>query len=441
MSLLIKNGTIVTMNPQREVIKGDVLAEEDQLIQVGGCAGIKADTTINAAGKIVIPGLIQSHVHLCQVLFRGMADDMELLDWLNRRIWPLENAHDEDSLYYSSLLGCAELLRGGTTAVIDMGTVKHTSAVFEAAAQSGIRYLGGKCMMDLGDQNAGLLSEDTVASITESVDLLRKWDGTSNGRLHYAFCPRFVPSCSETLLTEVKKLSKQYGVPVHTHASENRSEIEIVQKQHGLRNIVYLDRLGLCDEHLILAHCIHIDEQEQDILSRKRVNAVHCPSANLKLASGIAPIPKLLEKGTNVSLGADGAPCNNNLSMFVEMRLAALIQKPLYGPAVMPAQTVLEMATLGGAEAMGMKDRLGSLEPGKKADIVIVDIDKWHNRPTGAADVYAQLVYQVQTQDVYCTIVDGKVRMKEGHLIGWNEEEIKSNIESAHQRVCQRAGL
>lgn len=441
MSILIKNGTIVTMNPKREVVVGDILVDQDKIKRVGDCRGVKADSVIDAQGKLVIPGLIQTHVHLCQVLFRGMADDLELLDWLNNRIWPLENAHDQDSLYYSSLLGCAELLRGGTTSIIDMATVKHTSAVFEAVAESGIRYLGGKCMMDAGGENADLLREDTITSLTESVDLLQKWNGACNGRLRYAFCPRFVPSCSELLLTEVKKLSEQYGVPVHTHAAENKTEIEMVEQQRGLRNIVYLDQLGLCNKNLILAHCIHIDQQEKEILAHKQVNVAHCPSANLKLASGIAPVPELLEKEASVSLGADGAPCNNNLSMFMEMRLAALIQKPFYGPTSMSARTVFEMATLGGARAMGMQEQLGSLEPGKKADIVLIDVDKWHTRPLGAADVYAQLVYQVQTQDVYCTIVDGKVKMKEAHLIQMSESELKQNIESAHKRVCQRAGL
>lgn len=441
MFMLIKNGTIVTMNPAREVIKGDILIEKDRIIRVGDCSGARADTVINAAGKLVIPGLIQSHVHLCQVLFRGMADDMELLDWLNKRIWPLENAHDEESLYYSSLLGCAELLRGGTTSIIDMATVKHTGAVFQAAAESGIRYLGGKCMMDAGSENAALLREDTTASITESVDLLKKWNNVCEGRLRYAFCPRFVPSCSEQLLAEVKNLSEKYRVPVHTHASENKAEIQLVEQQKGMRNIVYLNQLGLCNDNLILAHCIHVDRQEQQILAQNQVNMVHCPSANLKLASGIAPVPDLLKQGTSVSLGADGAPCNNNLSMFVEMRLAALIQKPFYGPVSMPARHVFEMATLSGARAMGMSDRLGSLEPGKKADIVLINTDKWHTRPLGAADVYAQLVYQVQTQDVCCTIVDGKIVMQEGHLLNVAEPELKPQIEQAHKRVCQRAGI
>ncbi|MDD3364897.1 MAG: 5'-deoxyadenosine deaminase, partial [Syntrophomonas sp.] len=347
MKVLIKDGLIVTMNADRQIIQGDILIEDDRISKLGDVELQPVDKTIDARGKLVIPGLIQSHVHLCQTLFRGMADDLQLLDWLNQRIWPLEAAHDEDSLYYSALLGCGELLRGGTTSVIDMGTVRHTSAIFEAASRAGIRYLGGKCMMDHGDGNAALLREETTSSLQESVDLMEKWHGRENGRLNYAFCPRFVPSCSEAMLIQIKQLADEYQVPVHTHASENKAEIELVIRERGRRNIVYLNELGLLNERLILAHCIQVNKAEKDLLTMAKVNVAHCPSCNLKLASGIAPVPEYLKRGVNVSLGADGAPANNNLSMFMEMRMAALIQKPLWGPTAMPAEEVFAMATLG----------------------------------------------------------------------------------------------
>ncbi|PKM77018.1 MAG: N-ethylammeline chlorohydrolase [Firmicutes bacterium HGW-Firmicutes-15] len=441
MKILIKDGIIVTMNAKRQIIQGDILIEDDQISQLGDVEFQQVDKTIDARGKLVIPGLIQSHVHLCQTLFRGMADDLQLLDWLNLRIWPLEAAHDEDSLYYSALLGCGELLRGGTTSVIDMGTVRHTSAIFEAVSRAGIRYLGGKCMMDHGNGNAALLTEDTTTSLQESVDLLERWHGRENGRLNYAFCPRFVPSCSEEMLLQVKQLADEYQVPVHTHASENKDEIELVIRERGRRNIVYLNDLGLLNERLILAHCIQVDKAEQNLLTTAKVNVAHCPSCNLKLASGIAPVPEYLKRGVNVSLGADGAPANNNLSMFIEMRMSALIQKPIWGPTVMPAEEVFEMATLGGARAMGLQGQIGSLEEGKKADIVVVDINKWHTCPVSAAGVYAQLVYQVQTQDVCCTIIDGKIIMEKGEFLTLDQADILQGAESSLQRVRQRAGL
>ena len=441
MSIIIRGGTLVTMDPGRTILNADIRIKDDRIAQFGKINSEQGDQVIDAEGMLVIPGLIQTHVHLCQTLFRGMANDLELLDWLNLKILPLESAHDEDSLYYSSLLGCAELLRGGTTSIIDMATVRYTDSVFTAADRAGLRYLGGKCMMDHGDKGALPLIEDTSSSLQESLDLLDRWDGKANGRLRYAFCPRFVPSCSHDLLREIAALSIQYQVPVHTHASENKAEIKLVEGERGNRNIVYLDKLGLCNEKLILAHCVHLDDEEKHILSASHANVSHCPSSNLKLASGIAPIPELISQGVNVSLGADGAPCNNNLNMFIEMRTAALIQKPLHGPTSMPAPTVFEMATLGGAKAMGLETELGSLEPGKKADIVIVDLNQGHTWPDTAADVYAQLVYQVQAQDVYCTIVDGQVLMLAGKILTIPEHETKEKTTAAWERVCSRAGI
>jgi len=441
MAIVIKGGTIVTMDLQREVLEGDLAVVGDRIAAVGDWAGAEGDQIIDARGMLVIPGLIQTHTHLCQTLFRGMGDDLELLDWLNQRIMPLEAAHDEESLYYSALLGCGELLRGGTTSIIDMGTLNHTDSIFRAVDKAGLRYLGGKCMIDNGLQPDSPLHEETEASLAESLELLQRWDGAAGGRLHYAFCPRFVPSCSEELLLGAATLAEQYGVPIHTHASENYSETVLVEEQRGQRNIIYLDRLGYCSPRLILAHCIHIDDEEKAVLATWGVNVAHCPSSNLKLASGIAPIPELMSQGARVSLGADGAPCNNNLNMFMEMRLAALLHKPRCGPTAMPARQVFEMATLNGARAMGLEQEVGSLEVGKKADIVLVDLRRWHTWPDRAADVYAQLVYQTQAADVCCTIVDGRVLMQEDRTLTINEAEVLAGSRQSWQRVKLRAGL
>lgn len=441
MAIIIRGGTIVTMNGQRQVLEADLAVDGDRIAAIGTQLDSEGDQIIDARGMLVIPGLIQTHIHLCQTLFRGMADDLELLDWLNQRILPLEAAHDEESLYYSSLLGCGELLRGGTTAIIDMGTVRHTDSIFRAAEKSGVRYLGGKCMMDHRLEADSPLHEETGASLRESQELLQRWDGQAGGRLHYTLCPRFVPSCSERLLRETGSLAEQYGVPIHTHASENYSEILLVESQRGMRNIIYLDQLGYCSPRLILAHCIHLDDREKEILSTRGVNVAHCPSSNLKLASGLAPVPELIDQGANLTIGADGAPCNNNLNMFMEMRLAALLHKPRYGPTAMPAHRVFEMATLGGAKAMGLEQEIGSLEAGKKADIVLVDLQQYHTWPDRGADVYGQLVYQAQAADVYCTMVDGRILMQAGKTVSMDEEDIRSGVRRSWQRVSQRAGL
>lgn len=285
------------------------------------------------------------------------------------------------------------------------------------------------------------LGEKTEKSIQESLDLLSKWHGQKNGRIRYAFCPRFVPSCSEELLLQVRDLAAEQQVFIHTHAAENRDEIALVEKQTGQKNIIYLNNLGLCNERLVLAHCIHISAAEKEILALSGTHVAHCPSSNLKLASGIADIPDMLNRAISVSLGADGAPCNNNMSMFMEMRLAGLIHKPFHGSTSMPAQTVFEMATLGGAKAMGMEHELGSIEVGKKADLAIVNINHWHNQPVKGANVYAQLVYQCETSDVESTIVDGKILVEKGQNISFNEPEICNRANKSLARVAKKAGV
>lgn len=439
--LLIKNGTIVTMNNTRDLIPGDLLIEDDRITAIGRVVPPDGAIVIDAAGKLVIPGLIQTHTHLCQTLFRGLADDLELLDWLKLRIWPLEGSHDQESIYYSALLGCAELLRGGTTAIVDMASVHHTSSLLTAVELAGIRYLGGKCLMDWSSDAPKSLLESKESALQESMDLWQEWEGKADSRIHYAFCPRFAVSCSDDLLRQVAALSHQHHIPVHSHASENKGEITLVENERGQRNVLYLDNLGLLNEKTILAHCIHLSPEEMNVLVKSQTNIAHCPGSNLKLGSGIARIPELLTMGARVSLGADGAPCNNNLSMFMEMRLAALIQKPLQGPRSMPAQEVFELATLGGARAMGLEAEIGSLEVGKKADIAIVAVNGWHHQPADGASVYSHLVYQASANDVYATIVDGRLLMQNGIMLGWDEEEIKKRADLSLTRTLHRAGL
>lgn len=422
--LLIKNGYIVTMNEARDEFIGDILVEGDSIVAISKEISIECENMIDATGKVVIPGLIQSHIHLTQTLFRGQGDDLELMDWLRNRIWPLEGSHTAESNYVSAKLGIAELIKGGTTSIIDMATVNHTEKIMEAIDETGFRALVGKCMMDMGDADERLM-EETRKSIDQSVELLEKWHGAAEGRITYAFAPRFVISCSEELLLEVRDLAKKYDVMIHTHASENQGEIAIVEERHGQRNIDYLHSIGLTGERLVLAHCIWLSENEMKIIAETGTKVAHCPSSNLKLASGIAKIPEMLEMGVNVSIAADGAPCNNNLDMFTEMRNASLIQKArLLDSTVMPAQTVFELATLGGAKAMCKEDEIGSLEVGKLADIVIIDQNNIHSAPTNKVNVIANIVYSTRASDVQTTIINGKVVMLDRVLTTINEAEL-----------------
>ncbi|MEW9671943.1 5'-deoxyadenosine deaminase [Ammoniphilus sp. 3BR4] len=412
MKILIKNAEIVTMNLQEEILHGDILIENDRIAGIGELGDVQADQIIDATHRTVIPGFIQTHIHLCQTLFRGQADDLELMDWLKKRIWPLEASHDAESSYYSAMLGIGELIQSGTTSIVDMETVHHANEAFQAMADSGMRVLSGKVMMDKGDEVPARLREKTNESIQASVDLLEKWHNHDQGRIQYAFCPRFVVSCTEELLIEVRDLSAQYKVRIHTHASENRGEIELVERERGMRNVVYLDHLGLANERLILAHCVWLNEEEKRIIRERGVKVSHCPGSNLKLASGIADVPGLLEGDAFVSLGADGAPCNNNLDMFNEMRLAAIIQKPHHGPTCMDAQTVFRMATIGGAKAMGLDQEIGSLEVGKKADLAILNLNGFHMYPSFGADTISRIVYSATRADVETTMVNGKIVMQ-----------------------------
>ncbi|AOZ94374.1 5'-deoxyadenosine deaminase [Paenibacillus crassostreae] len=407
--ILIKGAQVVTMNQQEEVFIGDVLIEDNVIIQIAGHIDEWYDQIIDGHGKMLLPGFIQTHIHLCQTLFRGRADDLELMDWLRTRVWPLEAAHDEESVYYSALLGIGELISSGTTTLLDMETVHHTESAFMAMDQSGIRVISGKVMMDHGTDVPTALQENTLVSLQQSVDLLEKWHGYDGGRIQYAFCPRFVVSCTEHLLTEVRDLSNQYQVKIHTHASENRGEIAMVEQERGMRNIVYLDHIGLATPRLILAHCVWLNEEEKQIIQKRGVKVTHCPGSNMKLSSGIAEIPDLMKRNISIGIGADGAPCNNNLDMFQEMRNTALIHKVDHGPTVMDAKTVLRMATMGGAEVLGLENEIGSIEVGKKADLVLLDLNDFHTFPSFDTDVYSRVVYSTTRSNVDTVIIDGKV--------------------------------
>lgn len=437
-SILIKNAEIITMNAKEDILFGDLYIVDDRIAEIGPNLSVSADKVIDASGKTVIPGFIQTHIHLCQTLFRGQADDLELLDWLKQKIWPLEASHDEESIYYSAMLGIGELLQSGTTTVVDMETVHHTEYAFQAIAESGIRALAGKVMMDKGDEVPVLLREKTSRSIQESVDLLEKWHNHDNGRIQYAFCPRFVVSCTEELLTNVRDLSAGYNVRVHTHASENANEILLVEREYGMRNVVYLDSIGLANDRLILAHCVWLDEEEKRIIKQRGVKVSHCPGSNLKLASGVAEVPSLLEKQAFVSLGADGAPCNNNLDMFNEMRLAAIIQKPVHGPTAMNARTVFRMATIGGAKAVGMEDEIGSLEPGKKADLAILNLNDFHVYPSFDIDTISRIVYSATRADVETTLVNGKILMENRKLKTVDKDIVLKEANTSIKRLINR---
>jgi len=430
-SILIKSATVITMDSHNRVFEGDVLVEGGRIADIASSLNVEADDVIDARGRVLIPGFVQTHIHLCQTLFRGAADDLSLINWLKKRIWPLEAAHTAESVYASAQLGIAELIRGGTTCALTMETVHHTEAVFRAIEESGFRATAGKCMMDRGNDVPAGLKEETEDSIAESLSLLERWHGQADGRIRYCFAPRFALSCSPALLQRVARLARERSVLVHTHASESKDEIATVERETGRRNIAFLNDVGLASSNVVLAHCVHLDDDEIEVLHRTGTHVAHCPSSNLKLGSGIARVADLLERGVSVSLGADGAPCNNRLDMFTEMRTAALLQKVIHGPAAMPALTALRMATINGARALGLVDQLGSIEAGKQADLALVDLSRLHATP--APDPVSTLVYSAEAGDVDTVIIAGRVVMRERQLTTLDENRV---IESARVQAA-----
>jgi 5-methylthioadenosine/S-adenosylhomocysteine deaminase len=446
-SLLIKNGTLLTMDRDDSVLVGDLLVRDGRILSVGPTTGPTtgpaigpADVTIDASGCAVLPGFVQTHVHLCQTLFRGSADDLALIDWLKKRIWPLEAAHNAASMRASARLAIAEMIKGGTTCALTMETVNHTAEAFRAASETGFRATIGKCMMDKGEEVPPALHEETEDSIKESLALLEEWHNSADGRLRYCFAPRFAVSCTRELLERVSHLSKERGVMVHTHASENLEEIALVERETGQRNIHYLDSLGLCAPHVALAHCVHLDDAEIETLARTGTHVLHCPSSNLKLNSGIAPVAELLRRGVSVSLGADGAPCNNRLDMLTEMRTAALLQKVLHGAESLPAHRSLRLATIDGARALGLEHEIGSLEAGKRADISIINLDRLHNTPR-PSDLISSIVYSAQASDVETVIIDGRVVMSARGLKTLDEREVIDEANREAALLMSRAGV
>jgi 5-methylthioadenosine/S-adenosylhomocysteine deaminase len=429
--LLIKGATIITVDQRNRIFKGDVLIEDGRIVALDSalpsgaslnkCYTLPPDV-IYAHNRVLLPGFIQTHVHLCQTLFRGAADDLSLIDWLKKRIWPLEAAHTFESLYASARLGIAELIRGGTTCALTMETVNHTEAVFRAVEETGFRAIVGKCMMDKGEGVPDRLREDTDSSIRESLALLERWHGRADGRIRYCFAPRFAVSCTRNLLERVACLSRERNVIVHTHASENLQEVQMVERETGRRNVEYLNEVGLAAPNVVLAHCIHLSDAELEILRASGARVAHCPSSNLKLGSGFARVSEMIERGISVSLGADGAPCNNRLDMFTEMRTAALIQKALGGPQALPALTVLRMATIGGAKALGLDGEIGSIEVGKRADLILLNLDRLHTTPQ--PDLISTIVYAACASDVETVVIDGRVVMRDGHLVTLAEPEV-----------------
>jgi 5-methylthioadenosine/S-adenosylhomocysteine deaminase len=438
---LLRGGLVATCDEAHTTFEGDVAVDGGAIVALGPDASAslaKPYRALDVRGCAVLPGFVQGHIHLVQTLFRGMAEGVPLLEWLRRYVWPLEAAHDEASLRASAELGLCELARSGTTTLLDMGTTHGHDAVFEACLESGLRVIGGKAMMDAGRGVPKRLRETTAASLRESERLADAWHGR-DGRVGYAYCPRFILSCSEKLLRAVAEAAPARGAHVHTHASEHASERAAVREIYGAPDVEVLARFGLKGPHVVFAHGVQLTPGEMSRLAKSGTRVVHCPNSNLKLGSGLAPVRAMLDRGVSVGLGADGAPCNNNLDALQEMRSAGRVAGARSGPGSLDARAVLHLATLGGARALGLGDQIGSLEVGKRADLAVVALDDVHAAP--AVDPLVAVVFACQSRDVRHVMAGGRLVVRDGEPLAFDAPRVAARAREEARRVGRLAGV
>jgi cytosine/adenosine deaminase-related metal-dependent hydrolase len=446
--LLIRGGTLVRCDASGTAGEGDLLVEDGKIVALGAIPEAMTSSrgggpirVIDARGCAVMPGLVQAHVHLCQVLFRGMADDLPLLAWLERRIWPFEAAHDESSLKASAELGLLEMTLAGTTTILDMGTVHGYDAVFDACDRAGIRVFGGKTMMDAGEGVPKGLRETTANSLRESDRLRAAWAGKGHGRLAYAYAPRFILSCTEAVFRGTVERANDAAAKdralLHSHIAEHPDERAAVRKILGDDDVATLRKWGFKGKNTLLAHGVQLTDEEIDQVAADGTRIVHCPNANLKLGSGIARVHELAHRGVQLAIGADGAPCNNNLDPWMELRHAALLAKVRTGVTTLPARKALELATIEGARALGIDGIVGSLETGKRADVVVVRMDGPHVEPGG--DAWSRLVYGCTARDVVHVLVDGVPVVRNGEHTLLDRDEVLATARSEASKLVARA--
>jgi len=429
VDVIIKDGTILTMDPHQPLIeKGFLCIRGDTIsaVEKGDLREFRAGKTIDAKGGLILPGLINGHTHAAMTLFRGLADDLPLMDWLNHYIFPVESRMDREFVRTGTLLACAEMILSGTTTFCDMYLFEDEVA--EAAQVAGMRCLVGEVLYDFPSPNYGPIEEGL--RYTES--LIKKWQG--HPLVSIAVEPHAVYTCSPDLLVRANQLAMKYKIPLIIHVAESASEIEEVRKKYGRKPFEHLESLGILGPHLIADHCVHLDDAEIRRMVIHDVKAIINPESNMKLASGISPVPRLLAEGITVGLGTDGCASNNNLDLFEEMDTTAKLHKVgAMDPTVLDAVTVVKMATLSGAKALGMAERIGSLEVGKKADVIVLDTHKPHLTPM--YNPYSHLVYAAKGSDVSHSLISGKLVMEHRKLLSLDLREVIGRAEEMSKKV------
>jgi 5-methylthioadenosine/S-adenosylhomocysteine deaminase len=428
----ITGGTVLSMRPGDVPAARDIAIEGDRITERAG------GETIDASGCYVMPGLVQTHIHLVQTIFRGLAEELSLLEWLRDRIWPLEAAHDEASFRATARLGLLDLLMTGTTTILDMGTTHGGDVIAEELVASGIRARFGQTMMDGGDGVPKELRETTSASLDASARLAMTWNEAAEGRIGYAYAPRFAVSCTRDLLEAVSDITRRLGLLIHTHSNENVAERALIEAATGQAPTAYLDDVGLVNDRSVIAHGVNLDAREIAILAERGASITHCPSSNLKLGSGIADVRTLRDAGITVGIGADGAACNNRLDAFDEIRLAALLAASLHGPGALTAWDALAIGTRDGAKALRLDADIGTIEVGKKADLIVLDLERLAG-PAG--DPATRIVYGGGSRAVRDVIVDGRALVRDFRPLTLDAAEVRARAAEALPALAARAGL
>jgi 5-methylthioadenosine/S-adenosylhomocysteine deaminase len=430
--LLVWGGTVVTMDAGRRVLEdGGVAIRGDTIVAVGPRAELEerfdAARRIDAQGKIVLPGLINGHTHAAMVLLRGIADDLALNDWLQKYIFPAEARNvTEDFVLWGTRLGVLEMLRGGITTYVDM--YYFEDAVARVSKEAGMRGVLGETIIDFPAPD----NKSVPQALAYTEDFLKRWKG--DPLVVAAIAPHSIYTCSEKTLQDSAALARKYGAPILIHVAEASFEAELSRAKHGMSPVAYLENIGVLGPDMVAAHCIWVDGNDMRLLARREVGCVHNPASNMKLASGVMPVVDLLAAGVRLGLGTDGAASNNDLDEIADMRLAGLLQKSARGdPRALPAQQVVEMATIGGARALHLEKEIGSLEAGKKADLILISVAQAHATPL--YNVYSQLVYALQASDVETVVIAGRPVMENRRMLTLNEDEILAKARAYAKKI------
>nr|WP_144340771.1 amidohydrolase [Paenibacillus darwinianus] len=425
----IENGTFVTMDETQPVVKGHLVLEGDRIAYIGEAhpgALVDGADRMNGSGLVFMPGLINTHGHAAMTLLRGVADDMVLQEWLTTKIWPMEGRYTAQDVRWGTSLAALEMLKSGTTSFVDMyDHMDEVAQVVEASGMRGVLMRGA----------IGLCPEDVQREkLAEAVQFARSWHGKANGRITTVMSPHAPYTCPPGFIEQFVQAAHDLDLPLHTHMSETAAEVERNVREYGLRPVEHLEKLGFFSRPSLVAHAVHLTDDEIALLAQRGVGVAHNPASNLKLASGVARVPALLAAGVTVGLATDGAASNNNLDMFDEIRLAALIHKGVSGdPTAVPALEALRMGTVYGAKAIWQQDRLGMLKAGMKADFIALDFEQPHFCPH--TDPVSHLVYAGNGRDVRHVWVDGEQVVDNRRCTGLDEEKIRAEAQHCYERL------